>query len=317
MIHSKPSLNKTDSFSAPCVIMCRGHSGSRFLAEILIKNGIWLGEGLNKSSDSFLILENLVIPFMNSNDFPLSSMADGRVGGRHARMVEEAFSAFLREYPGGPWGWKLPESIFVVPLIKHRFPRARFIHLIRDGRDVILSEKGLFGLPFRFNGLLGFPLFYLLRSESLEEFRRRLWLYLNRRRFDDYRLKTIFNASQLRSYNGIPLDRRNVLGIKYRLGMLSWINHIETARRYGREIPDDYYEVRYEDLCLNPFRTLEQMFEWLGVGMSEAARDYAQSQAKVGSIGKWRQVALAHRECVDYSQAVEIGSPLLNELGYE
>lgn len=139
---------------SPCVLMCRGSSGSRFLAEILTKNGLWMGDRLNESSDSFLLLEKLVVPFMNSDDFPLASMADHDADGHHASTIEEAFTDFLRAYPGGAWGWKLPESVFIVPLIKHRFPGAKFIHLIRDGRDVILSHNGLFGLPFRRDGIL-------------------------------------------------------------------------------------------------------------------------------------------------------------------
>lgn len=297
--------------------MCRGSSGSRFLAEIFIRNGIWMGDRLNYSSDSFLLLERLVVPFMNSNDFPLASVMDVGVAERHLSTIEAAFADFLRAYPGGPWGWKLPESVFIVPLVKNRFPQAKFIHLIRDGRDVILSDKGLFGLPFRRDGLIGFPFLYFLRSGNMEELHRRLWPYLNRRRSDDYLLKTIFNGSPPRSWNGIPVDRRNVRRIRYQLGMLSWITHVETARRYGREMCGDYHEVRYEDLCTNPVETLERLLADLGLNLTDEARDYARSRAHRGSIGKWRDAVLPPDLRVGFCEALHLGRPLLAELGYE
>ena len=296
--------------------MCRGSSGSRFLAEILMRNGIWMGDRLNDSSDSFLLLEKLVVPFMNSVDFPLERMADGTAGLRHAQMLEKSFTDFLRAYPGGPWGWKLPESVFIVPLVKHRFPHAKFIHLIRDGRDVILSDDGLFGLPYRRYGLVGFPFLYFLNSTNREELHRRVWPYLNRRRYNDYLLKTIFNGSHPRSLNGIPVNRRNVRRIRYQLGMLSWMNHIETARRYGSEIPDDYLEVRYEDLCTKPIETLERLLAGLGMEMTEEARDYANARAYRGRIGKWQTAELPPDLHAGFQEALHIGRPLLDELGY-
>jgi hypothetical protein len=39
------------------------------------------------------------------------------------------------------WGWKNPRSMYVLPLIARLFPRVRFIHLIRDGRDMATSEN--------------------------------------------------------------------------------------------------------------------------------------------------------------------------------
>jgi hypothetical protein len=311
-----PPVDQAAVHTSPYVVMCRGSSGSRFLAEILMRNGIWMGDRLNDSSDSFVLLERLVVPFMNSVDFPLERMADGTAGLRHAQILEESFTDFLRAYPGGPWGWKLPESVFIVPLVKHRFPHAKFIHLIRDGRDVILNDNGLFGLPFRRDGLVGIPFLHFLRSRNLEELHRRLWPYLNRRRSDDYLLKTIFNGSNSRSLNGIPVNRKNVKRIRYQLGMLSWMNHIDTARRYGREIPDDYHEVRYEDLCTKPVETIERLLAGMGMEMTEEARDYASTRAYRGRIGKWQTAELPPDLRAGYQEALEIGRPLLTELGY-
>ena len=39
------------------------------------------------------------------------------------------------------WGWKLPQSVLCLPVIDRLFPDARFVHMIRDGRDMAFSRN--------------------------------------------------------------------------------------------------------------------------------------------------------------------------------
>ena len=39
------------------------------------------------------------------------------------------------------WGWKEPRSIYLVPLLDAAIPSLRFLHFIRDGRDMAFSEN--------------------------------------------------------------------------------------------------------------------------------------------------------------------------------
>jgi hypothetical protein len=41
----------------------------------------------------------------------------------------------------GIWGWKEPRSIFLLPFFHRQFPLMRFVHVLRDGRDIALSEN--------------------------------------------------------------------------------------------------------------------------------------------------------------------------------
>jgi hypothetical protein len=43
--------------------------------------------------------------------------------------------------PHGLWGFKNPRQIFMLPIIELVFPSARFVHLIRDGRDMVISNN--------------------------------------------------------------------------------------------------------------------------------------------------------------------------------
>src|SRR5205085_4800091 len=40
-----------------------------------------------------------------------------------------------------PWGWKEPRSIYLLPLLDEELPGLRFLHLVRDGRDMAYSEN--------------------------------------------------------------------------------------------------------------------------------------------------------------------------------
>lgn len=38
-----------------------------------------------------------------------------------------------------PWGWKEPRSIFLLPFFHRHLPSLRFLHVVRDGRDMAFS----------------------------------------------------------------------------------------------------------------------------------------------------------------------------------
>jgi hypothetical protein len=39
------------------------------------------------------------------------------------------------------WGWKHPQSHLLLPFLLERFPRLRFVHVVRDGRDMAFSPN--------------------------------------------------------------------------------------------------------------------------------------------------------------------------------
>ena len=42
---------------------------------------------------------------------------------------------------GRPWGWKEPRSIYLLPFFHRHLPGLRFLHVVRDGRDMAFSEN--------------------------------------------------------------------------------------------------------------------------------------------------------------------------------
>ncbi|MCA1817295.1 MAG: sulfotransferase [Acidobacteria bacterium] len=65
--------------------------------------------------------------------------------------VADGFRAFYRAYAarfGKPrWGDKTPHYCFEIDTIRRVLPEARFVHIIRDGRDAALSLRGMWFSP--------------------------------------------------------------------------------------------------------------------------------------------------------------------------
>jgi hypothetical protein len=63
-----------------------------------------------------------------------------------ARLIDEIFRCYLRQQLPDAlyWGDKSPMNTFYLTWISKTFPKARYIHMLRDGRDVVASavEQG-------------------------------------------------------------------------------------------------------------------------------------------------------------------------------
>jgi hypothetical protein len=62
-----------------------------------------------------------------------------------ARLVDALYTAYANQHGAVRWGDKTPTYCGHIDLLHRIFPRARFIHLIRDGRDVALSVLDTWG----------------------------------------------------------------------------------------------------------------------------------------------------------------------------
>jgi LPS sulfotransferase NodH len=59
------------------------------------------------------------------------------------QAIEAAYRAYAKAHGKSKWGDKTPRYVTQLPLLARLFPEARFVHLVRDGRDVALSLVGL------------------------------------------------------------------------------------------------------------------------------------------------------------------------------
>ena len=143
---SKVSFNGlTDTYmieSSPLIIGGTGGSGTRVVASVCIALGANLGRRRNNSLDclDFVDLHNRWIPptlkLNRGNPFP--------------PLAPEGFTQELRtiigklyhETDGAPiWGWKAPRSVLLLPALLAACGGMRYIHVVRDGRDMATSRN--------------------------------------------------------------------------------------------------------------------------------------------------------------------------------
>ena len=111
------------------MIGATGGSGTRVLAAIVQRAGMFVGSDLNRSLDAL----DFAAFFDRWVGRELTPGAAAELRALVARQHEEA--------GGRPWGWKEPRSVYLLPFLAAELPGLRFLHVVRDGRDMALSEN--------------------------------------------------------------------------------------------------------------------------------------------------------------------------------
>lgn len=118
----------------PLVLVGRGGSGTRLLSEIMLDAGMFLGNALNLSYDTVeatpTIYALLRDKLQRSPDPDVLAVPDGALALQEmaARMLERSAIADPAQRV---WGWKLPETMFLIPEVLHAFSGARIVHILR------------------------------------------------------------------------------------------------------------------------------------------------------------------------------------------
>lgn len=257
-----PLTALTAGLSPPVVVFCKSHSGSRLLAAALERLGVFMGDVLNESFDALPMLplvEHTVL--QHHPDFSLWRQdGDPAVPGLLAQALRDHFGHHTRST--SPWGWKLCETVYALPVIESAFPQARYIHLIRDGRDAAFCDHAVPDKP--------------------------LWK------------KVSFGTDRLMTWRGRRLNHRDYHRASHVFNAAHWAASVTLGRTYGALLGDRYLEVRYEDLCHTFAGELTRVADFLGIGDVAAAVEQLAPQVTTASIGKHRrQPAAAMREVLD------------------
>ncbi|HEV3486245.1 MAG TPA: sulfotransferase [Vicinamibacterales bacterium] len=115
---------------------------SRFITEMHHSLAFGTGSGTGVDPDRFLGALERHRRFQTW-DLPVAAVAaeiaelDG--APTYADAIAAAFRAYARAQGKTRWGDKTPRYVEDIPLLAELWPEARFIHLIRDGRNVALS----------------------------------------------------------------------------------------------------------------------------------------------------------------------------------
>ena len=215
-------------FHPPVIVFNKSHSGSRLLARLIAEAGVFMGAHQNESNDSWDVLklvEYLVEryypnygPLWNSNAPADETLPD---------LIREVFASHTEGLPqNASWGWKVCETAYILPVLDFLFPAARYVHLIRDGRDVAFTNHRAPNRPF--------------------------WK------------KIYFNTDRILAWRGLRFHGRDYERRSHIYNVMHWANSVTVGRTYGAMLRERYLEVRYEDLCESFDDTATRVLEFIG-----------------------------------------------------
>jgi len=182
---------------------------------------------------------------------------------------------------------KTPGNCFILPFLHRSFRDAKFLHIVRDGRDAALSlsKKPWYGNDSRDSDSRD-PDGYLFGPS------KRFWV--EESRVDEY-------------------EHTNDL---HRCIWL-WRRYVESALEGAKSVPvDHYYQLRYEDILAEPARHADGISEFLEIESSlsrKTFRDNVIASARADSIGRWKNETTNDQ----YRQFAGEAGQLLHQLGYE
>ena len=123
------------------MIGATGGSGTRVVAKILRSGGMFTGEKLNPYEDAVELgfySDRWIDRYVETGGDPS--------GGIRREMAADLASVLADHLSALPddavaWGWKEPRSIYLLPFWNETMPSVRFLHFLRDGRDMAFSEN--------------------------------------------------------------------------------------------------------------------------------------------------------------------------------
>jgi hypothetical protein len=180
---------------------------------------------------------------------------------------------------------KTPRNCFIISFLAQVFPGAKFVHIIRDGRDAALSH-------------------------SLKP-----WLQANQHKSAIYEPGGYPFGAYPRFW--VESERRDEFAQTSDIHrcIWAWRRHVESAMKTLSKLPEEsYHELRYESLVVNPEREGKALLSFLNVSNPQSQQKLFDklSFAKATSIGNWRG-ALNQYQLAQVDQEAGL---LLEKLGY-
>lgn len=152
----------------PIVVIGMHRSGTRLLAQILERLGVFMGADQQADSESvtFMLINEAI--FHQCGTFWTEPMpvhfvlSEPGLLEQAAAIAERALGAAFSNYAGQsglapgaspdampPFGWKDPRNTFTLPVWRRTFPSLKVIHVLRHGVDVAASLARRHGAALR------------------------------------------------------------------------------------------------------------------------------------------------------------------------
>lgn len=182
---------------------------------------------------------------------------------------------------------KTPGNCFIIPFLLQVFPKAQFVHILRDGRDsaLSLSKKRWYRADMAGKGVRDADGYFCGPG-------KRFWV--KDEQVDDYE-----HADDL-----------------HRCIWL-WREYVESAIRGTRQVPEtQLLELKYEEFIEEPSKHSRRILDFLGIDRSHSRQsfeEFVSRKANPGSLGRWRteinEIQLAPMHADAGALLVSLGYP--------
>ncbi|HEY3397893.1 MAG TPA: sulfotransferase [Armatimonadota bacterium] len=199
-------------------VIGRGHSGTRLMSNVLSASGVYMGAELNPSGDlvppddlyeACRVMARHVV-HLGGLKWDFSALHTMPIDPEWTRLVESYLASVLAS--DAPLvGWKLPETVLIYPWIVRMFPKAYYLHWVRDPRDSIMGghvtdDLADFGVAYE-------PTDDLIRKRAISWYYQReivratpAWTHRRLVRYEDFLENQQRELNRLRRFLGFRLE---------------------------------------------------------------------------------------------------------------
>jgi hypothetical protein len=222
---------------------------------------------------------------------------------------------------------KSPRNSLKISFILKIFPKARFIHIVRDGRDVALSMHKEWGRrrnivhdeqrkhSFNYSKAFEVTSRWLNRQVFFKDKIKAVWFETHGHLFDKSkhlnRLRwggKVGWGPRFKGWDKI-LSQNSIL----QFNAYQWLKCLESIHAHWADIPEDRkLEIRYEDFITRGMKLIETILDFLGMEAYEEFFD-AIPRLKKNNFNKW-QIEFSPEQLKEIHPIL---TPMLAKLGYE
>ncbi|MDM8547295.1 sulfotransferase [Candidatus Venteria ishoeyi] len=125
----------------PIIIGALGGSGTRMLVQFLQSAGVWMGTWINPRTEDAMATRHFFQKYFVDTFCLLEQQQ--KIPAHLLACFQQTIRAHRWHIPQPEqaWGFKNPRSMWLIPFIQQLYPDMKFIHVVRDGRDMALSNN--------------------------------------------------------------------------------------------------------------------------------------------------------------------------------
>ena len=263
----------------PVIIIGAGRSGTNMLRDVLAQlAGI----------DTWPCDEINYIWRHGNRDYPTDEFTVEHATTEVTRYIRSQFSRRIRQsglsqYPENQRFIleKTCANSLRVPFVDAVLPEARYLFLIRDGRDVVASAKERWRAPLDIPYLLA-KARYVPKSDLVYYASRYLGNRLSRRR----------SSQKALAVWGPRFEGMAELGQQHKLEHVcarQWVRCVEQSENaFSRMDKEKYHQIHYEQFVRHPLSVLSSVARFLGLQHTQDELAQACAQVRSSSVGKGR-----------------------------